>query len=72
MGYTKSIGGRLRGWKKAKWGSLWDWTTSRMERYTSFTLLGTGQLTQRIEMVLGKQGNNEGFCGLLLWGETVP
>ena len=32
-GYIKSIGDRLGRWKKTKWKNLWDWITSKMERY---------------------------------------
>ena len=46
----KSTGGRLRAWEKAKWGNLWDWIKRHnRETHTSFTLVGTGELTNITE-----------------------
>lgn len=40
--YLKSLGGRLRGWEKAKRRNLWDWVNGEnKETNTSFTLVGT-------------------------------
>lgn len=38
----KSIGGRLRGQEKEKWGNLWGWIKRKTETNISFALVGTG------------------------------
>lgn len=35
-GYMKFIDSRLREWEKAKWGNLWDWIKSKLERQMRF------------------------------------
>lgn len=44
----KSIGGRLDKWEKAKQGNPQNWIKNKMEKDTSFTLVGTGQLVINI------------------------
>ena len=51
-GYIKPIGSStLKRQEKAKWGNLWDWIKSKMEKHISFTLVGTGQLTFTVNRV---------------------
>lgn len=62
----KSTGERLKGQEKAKRANLWDWIKSETERHRLLLhwwlqVLNHSHL-QHIEMVCGKQDNNEGFC----------
>lgn len=62
----KSTGGGLRGWEKAKWGSLWDWIKRQdRETHTSFTLVRTGELMMNVSGT--QRWCAEGFCDLPLW-----
>lgn len=66
-----SMGGRLRGWRKAKQGNLRNWIKSKMKihmllLHCKYKIVNDLNL-QHIEMISREQDNNEGFYDLVLW-----
>lgn len=64
----------LRKPEKAKWGNLWDWLKSKIEKY--FFYIGGLRIVniehlQHIKRVFRQKYNNEEFQGLVPWG-IVP
>ena len=59
----KSIGGRLRGWEKAKLSNLWDWIIRQIDTY-SFYIGGyrtvSNEQLQQAEMVDGEKDDTRG------------